>query len=63
MIELFVIGSETVSFYKGNYYITGPGYGFKVILYDNTYYISGNPRYKETIQFLNEHLDMRREVN
>lgn len=63
MIELFIIGSETVSFYKGNYYVTGPDYEFKVILSELTYHITGKPRYKETIQFLNEHLDMRKEVN
>lgn len=63
MIELFIIGSETVSYYKGDYYITGSGYEFKVILYDNTYHITGKPRYKETIQFLETHLNRTKEVN
>lgn len=63
MLELFIIGSETVSYYKGSYYITGPGYEFKVILYDNTYRISGKPRYKKTIEFLERQLNLVKEVN
>lgn len=63
MLELFVFGSESVAYYKGSYYITGTGYEFRVILYDNTYHISGTPRYKETIQFLEKHLNRTKEVN
>ena len=63
MLELFVIGSETVVYYKDNYYITGPGYEFRVILYSNTYHITGKPRYKETIQFLEKHLNTTKGAN
>ena len=51
MVEIFVIGSETVSYYKGTYYVTGPGYEYGVLLYDNTYHITGKPRYKEVVDF------------
>ena len=62
MIELFVIGSEAVAYYKDNYYITGSGYEFRVFLYNNTYHITGKPRYKETVDFLEKHLDITKEV-
>ena len=62
-MELFAIGSEAVTYYKDNYYITGPGYEFRVILYDNTYHITGKPRYKETIQFIEKTLNRTKEVN
>ena len=63
MLELFIIGSETVSYYKGTYYVTGPNYEFRVILYDNTYHITGKPRYKESVDFLEKQLNRTKEVN
>ena len=63
MLELFIIGSESVAYYKHNYYVVGPGYEFKVILTDNSYHLSGRPRYKETIDFLDRHLKTTKGAN
>ena len=63
MLELFIIGSESVVYHNNNYYVVGTEYEYRIILTDNSYHLSGKPRYKETVDFLDRHLNTTKGAN